>query len=94
MTAVWYLIRRDGKITSIIEPHYTPACYAQQPFDVWAEQSTSAKLPVHVQDVLASCALVRRLRLASALLQSDDEDDVQITEEELHCALSRGFPWR
>ncbi|KAK3889118.1 hypothetical protein Pcinc_006860 [Petrolisthes cinctipes] len=87
---MWHLIRRVVKKTIATARHHTPTDYAQQLVDAWAEQSTPASLPIHIQDALASRAAVHRLRLMSALLQDDDDDAEEITEEELQDHLS---PW-
>ncbi|KAK3893344.1 hypothetical protein Pcinc_002898 [Petrolisthes cinctipes] len=90
VASMWHLIHRVVKKTPATACHHTPADYAQQLVDAWSEQSTSASLPIHIQDALTSRAAVHRLRLMSALLQDDDDDAEEITEEELRRALSRG----
>ena len=90
VASMWHLIRRVVKRNPATARHHAPAVFAQQLVDEWSAQSNPASLPVPVQDALSSGALVRRLHLVSALLQQDDEESVQVTEDELRRALFRG----
>lgn len=55
-----------------------------------SEVSRVGNLPITVQHALSSQAHFRSLRLVGGLLQTDEEDDVPITEGELLRALIRG----
>ena len=85
---MWHLIRKVVSKTPATARHHTPDASAQQLVNAWSEQSTLTSLPIHMQGALSSRAPVRRLGLASALLQDDDDEAVQITEGELRRALS------
>ena len=87
---MWHLIRKVVSKTPATPRHHTPDTYAQQLVNTWSEQSTLTSPPIHMHDALSSRAPVRRLGLASALLQDDDDEAVQITEGKLRRALSRG----
>ena len=90
VSSMWRLVRRVTKKTPSTARHHTPAVYAQQLIDTWSVQSNPASLPPHIQEALSSRAPHRQLRLMAALLQSDDDDDVPLTDAELCRALSRG----
>ena len=85
---MWHFIRKVVSKTPATARHHTPDASAQL-VNAWSEQSTLTSLPIHMQGALSSRTPVRRLGLASALLQYDSDEAVQITEGELRRALSR-----
>lgn len=68
--------------------HHSPQEYAQDLISTWSAQSQVCNLPVHIQEAHSSQRNVRNLRLMAALLNSDEEDELPLTETELRCALA------
>ena len=62
----------------------------QELLDLCADQSRVRSLSGNVQEALSFQRDYRALRLMSALLTEDDEDDILFTEEEMRRALARG----
>ena len=88
--SMWHLIQKVLKKTPSHALHHNPAQYAQDLVNEWSTQSRTANLPQHVREALSTQSNYRALRLTAALLGSDEEDDVAVTEAELRRALSRG----
>ncbi|XP_064110238.1 uncharacterized protein LOC135218023 [Macrobrachium nipponense] len=87
--SMWHLINRIVKKkppTSVL--HHSPAQYAQDLIDEWSAQSRTINFQL-IYETLSSQKNHRALCLSSALLSSDEEDDVPITKGELRCALAR-----
>ncbi|XP_066974195.1 uncharacterized protein [Macrobrachium rosenbergii] len=87
--SIWHLINRIVKKKPPSVLHHSPAQYAQDLINEWSTQSRSTNLPAHIQDTLSTHENHHALRLSTALLSTDEEDDVPITEEELRRALAR-----
>ncbi|XP_076044779.1 uncharacterized protein LOC143027381 [Oratosquilla oratoria] len=87
---MWHKIKKIVKKRPRTALHHSPMEYAQTLIDTWSTQSSLDNLPTPVQEALSSQANLRTLRLVDALLQSDKEDDVPITPQELQRALTRG----
>ncbi|XP_076030944.1 uncharacterized protein LOC143019134 [Oratosquilla oratoria] len=86
---MWHLIKKVVKKKSVCTLHHSPLEYAQDLITTWSEQSQTRNLPGNVQEALSSHRSSRNLRLMGALLQTDEEDDILFTEDELHRALAR-----
>ena len=87
---MWHLIGKIIKKKTPAALHHSPGDYAESLIDNWSEQSHPHNLPAPVQDALSSKAHLRTLRLTGALLQTDEEDNVPITQDELRRALLKG----
>lgn len=88
--SMWHLINKVVKKKPPSVLHNSPAQYAQDLITEWSAQSRASNLPAHIQDALSTQKNYRALRLTAALLSTDEEDDVAITEDELRRALARG----
>ncbi|XP_076054497.1 uncharacterized protein LOC143033192 [Oratosquilla oratoria] len=86
---MWHLIKKVVKKKSACTLHHSPLEYAQDLITTWSEQSQTRNLPENVQEALSSHRSSRNLRLMGALLQTDEDDDIPFTEDELHRALAR-----
>ena len=81
--------QHQTSVSSMWHLHHNLAQYAQD-LDEWSAQSRVTNLPAHIQNALSARENFRALRLTSALLDRDEEDDVAITDNELQRALARG----
>ncbi|MPC47626.1 hypothetical protein E2C01_041378 [Portunus trituberculatus] len=68
----------------------SPAEYADNLVKAWYNQSIITSLPADVQRALRCGADRRAFWLMGALLTPNEEDDIEITEDELQRALARG----
>ena len=82
-------INHQTSVSSMWHLHHNLAQYAQD-LDEWSAQSRVTNLPANIQNALSARENFRALRLTSALLDRDEEDDVAITNNELQRALARG----
>lgn len=87
--SMWHKINRIIKKKPPSALHHSPAQYAQDLINTWSEQAQIRNLPPHIQEALSAHKNIRSLRLMSALLREDEEDDILITEEELRRALAK-----
>jgi len=88
--SMWRLINKVIKRKPPSALHHSPAEYAEDLITTWSTQAQAHNLPVHVQVALSSHRNARTLRLMAALLRTDEDDNVLITEDELRRALTRG----
>ncbi|XP_076057288.1 uncharacterized protein LOC143034828 [Oratosquilla oratoria] len=86
---MWHLINKVIKKKHHSALHHSPTQFAQDLVDAWSAQARTSNLPPYIHDALSTHKNYRALRLASALLKTDEEDE-EITEQELRRALAKG----
>jgi len=85
---MWHLINKIVKKKPTGALHHSPHEYAQDLITTWSAQSKTCSLPIHIQKALSSKRNIRNLRLMTALLKKDDQEDLPVTEDELRRALA------
>ncbi|XP_076036221.1 uncharacterized protein LOC143022108 isoform X1 [Oratosquilla oratoria] len=86
---MWHLINKVIKKKHHSALHHSPTQFAQDLVDAWSAQARTSNLPPYIHDALSTHKNYRALRLASALLKTEEEDE-EITEQELRRALAKG----
>ncbi|XP_076043611.1 uncharacterized protein LOC143026727 [Oratosquilla oratoria] len=86
---MWHLINKVIKKKHHSALHHSPTQFPQDLVDAWSAQARTSNLPPYIHDALSTHKNYRALRLASALLKTDEEDE-EITEQELRRALAKG----
>ena len=87
---MWRRINRIIKRKPSSAFHHRPAHYAQDLINTWSEQAHTRNLPSHIKEALSTHRNAHTLRLMTALLRADEDDNLFITEDELRRALARG----